>query len=475
MAKSRSIGGIYASLSLRDKGFRDGIQRAKSSIKEISGMGGGVGGLAAGLGAVTAAFGAMNLAMRGVLESYAEYDSLARGLKLLDGTAAATEERLSKLRDMAKAPGLGFEEVIQGDIRLRSAGLSADMSAKAIKGFGNALASVGGSKDDLKGVFLALGQISAKGKVSAEEINQLAERIPQIRKIMQDAFGTADTEAIQKMGIDSKMFIGQIINELDKLPKAMGGVQNDLDNYADAWKSVKTQASEFGLLIAGPWIKDISLSFTQARKDLEWLKSALGMKTPGLTGKSGKTENERYSDQAMADTLKAANEARIAENKVHNQNVMFWEEKEQERTAFLKAESEKRLAIEEETNKSKLKAIASYNEESGILTAKLSGDNERLKALEREKAIREKIAELTQSGFSEKEARKPAEAMVDAYIKLEGKDSPRMSPRDVNAYQARGLSLDGNNAGRAVETTNTLLGKIKDILSDAKKTGGLKF
>ena len=165
MAKARSIGAIFAELSLDDRKFRDGAKRAKLTLKEIrdgergglvnrdrrgtsggadfAGMASGAGALAAGVGAVTVAFAGMNAAMRGTLEAYAAYDSMVRGLKLLDGTAEATSARLEELRQIAKAPGLGFEEVVKGDMRLRSTGLSAEESAKAIKGFGNALAAVG--------------------------------------------------------------------------------------------------------------------------------------------------------------------------------------------------------------------------------------------------------------------------------------------------------------------------------------------
>jgi tape measure domain-containing protein len=494
-SKQRSIGGIYASLTLRDKGFQEGIKRARLSLKEIQdgergglvnkdrGAGGtdwkgltaSVSAFTVGVGAAAAAVGVMNAAMVGVAETYAAYDSLNRGLKLLDGTAAATAARMEKLREIAKMPGIGFEQAIAGDIRLRSTGLSAEESEKAIRGFGNALASVGGSSASLEGVFLALGQISAKGKVSAEEINQLAERVPQIRKIMQDAFGTADTEAIQKMGIDAKQFITGVIDELEKLPRATGGAQNDLDNYTDAWKATKTQASEFGMLIAGPWIQSLSRTFSQARKDLLFFKNLFGMKTPGLDGADGMTENQRMAEQAKEQRLAIEEAAAAAENKVHNDNLQFWQDKQTERTEFLRSEAEKRAAIEEEKSKSRASAMASYNEESAILSATLSGDTVKLKALEREKAIREKIADLMQAGFTAAEAQKPAEAMVDARIKADTiQSAPSPGYRDVNAYQSRGLSLGGSISTPKKDELKTLQ-SIDKTLKDARKNGTLTW
>jgi tape measure domain-containing protein len=114
--------------------------------------------------------------------------------------------------------------------------MSADQARAALLGFGNALATVGKGKTDLDGVIVALSQIASKSKVSAEEINQIAERVPQIRQIMKGAFGTADTEALQKMGVAPSEFISKIVTELGKLPKVAGGSKNAFENMSDSLK-----------------------------------------------------------------------------------------------------------------------------------------------------------------------------------------------------------------------------------------------
>lgn len=179
----------------------------------------------------------------GAVKAAADMDSLRRGLDTITGSAAVTEARMKELREVAKLPGLGFEEAVRGDIRLRAVGLSAEMSKEAIENFGNALASVGGSKAELDGVILALTQIQAKGKVSAEEINQLQERVPQIRAVMQKAFGSADTEVLQKMGISSEEFIFKITKEFGKIPKVVGGIKNDFETLSD---TIKIKMAEAG-------------------------------------------------------------------------------------------------------------------------------------------------------------------------------------------------------------------------------------
>ena len=162
------------------------------------------------------------------------YDSQVRGLAAYSRNAQELQAQLARLQEIAKLPGLGLTEVRAGVLQLEAAGLSAQTSERALMAFGNALALVGKGKSELDGVILALGQIASKGQISAEEINQIAERVPQIRQVLVSAFGTASTEAIQKMGITADEAIKRIIAGLERLPKATGGALNTFENLSDA-------------------------------------------------------------------------------------------------------------------------------------------------------------------------------------------------------------------------------------------------
>lgn len=164
-------------------------------------------------------------------------DSLTRSLASTATGADDLRQQLARLKEVAKLPGLGFEEAIQGSVKLQAAGLSANLAERSLKSFGNALALSGGGKDQLDGVITALGQISSKGSISAEEINQIAERVPQIRQLLSQAFGTSDTQKIQAMGLASADAIERIVAAAETLPKATGGFQNALENFQDGLKT----------------------------------------------------------------------------------------------------------------------------------------------------------------------------------------------------------------------------------------------
>lgn len=215
--------------------------------KALSGIGSGL-GAGLGLGVFNTASSVISGTASSLYEATLTADSLQGGMESLTGSVEAANQRLDELRQLAKDPGLGFEQVTQGDISLRSVGLSAQLSTRAMREFGNALTVVGKGKADLDGVLLAITQIVSKGAVSAEEINQIAERVPQIRKVMQEAFGTADTEAIQKMGIPVERFIELVVSGFERtVPRAVVRMQGRIDNFSDA---ATARLADVGLGIA---------------------------------------------------------------------------------------------------------------------------------------------------------------------------------------------------------------------------------
>jgi tape measure domain-containing protein len=176
---------------------------------------------------IGASLGALGVA---ALNSTVKMERLEAGLTTMMGSSTMAAAELEKLRKVAEMPGLEFMQAVQGSTKLQAVGLSADEARAAMESFGNAMALAGGSSADLDGVTLALTQIVSKGKVSAEEINQLAERVPQIRAIMLKAFGSADTEVLQKMGISSEEFVAKATAELAKLPKATTTLGDHFEN-----------------------------------------------------------------------------------------------------------------------------------------------------------------------------------------------------------------------------------------------------
>jgi tape measure domain-containing protein len=167
------------------------------------------------------------------LDADVKMDSLRRGLISVSGSAEIADAELKRLEESAKLPGLASRRRLRDRYAFRRRASQPTPRAVRWKGSAPRLPRWGRAKPTLTGVTLALSQIASKGKVSAEEINQLAERVPQIRVIMQEAFGTADTEVLQKAKIGSQQFIEEITERAHAHAKVMAGIRDDLDNTAD--------------------------------------------------------------------------------------------------------------------------------------------------------------------------------------------------------------------------------------------------
>lgn len=210
-----------------------GVDKAKGQLHQLGTSIKNVASSAAvagtGLAALAVTAGAVGMAVKTAID----YDSQVRGLAGYAKNADELRAQLARLKEIAKLPGLGLPEVRQGVLNMEAAGFTAAQAEQSLMAFGNALALVGRGKSDLDGVVRALGQIASKGTVSAEEINQIAERVPQIRKALKGAFGTANTEEIQKMGLNGKQAVMMIVKEMEKLPRMTSGALTSWENLTD--------------------------------------------------------------------------------------------------------------------------------------------------------------------------------------------------------------------------------------------------
>ena len=184
-------GGIFGG----PEGFLGGVGGAVlgTALPGIGTAGGAFAGAAAGaqvgmfrqqLGGTAdyaASIGKLQIALRGVVGSQAAYDAAIRA------AAAAT-------RDL----NIPQEEATRGLTRLSAAvigagGTVAD-SSFAFRAMSEAIKATGGNAEQVDGALLALTQVFSKGKVSAEELNQIAERLPGTFTLFAQAAGKTGPE-----------------------------------------------------------------------------------------------------------------------------------------------------------------------------------------------------------------------------------------------------------------------------------------
>lgn len=173
-------------------------------------------------------------------KTYADINALQLGLENITGSSQGAKARFEELKEVAKLPGLGLEEAVQGDVRLQAVGFSAKTSKDALLQFGNALALTGGGKFELNSVITQLSQMGSKSKVLAEDLKPILSASPAVAKAIRGMFGTVDSEAISgqltKTGKGPGEFIKDLITNLSLLERVKGGPKNAIENFGDAVK-----------------------------------------------------------------------------------------------------------------------------------------------------------------------------------------------------------------------------------------------
>lgn len=227
------IGGLLDS-SL-DRATRSALGRVKALGTELSSIGTS---FSLGITAPIVAFGAS------AINAGKEIESLKLALKTLEGSTAGAERRFRDLQEVAKLPGLGVREAVQADLALRAYGLTAERAKEATLAFGNALAAAGRGKADLAETVRQFGQLSAAGKLTAENLKPIIERVPQVAQILRQQFGVATAEALRDLGVTSQQVIDAIIGGLQKLPPVTSGLKNSIENFSDTWEQNLAKAGK---------------------------------------------------------------------------------------------------------------------------------------------------------------------------------------------------------------------------------------
>jgi len=218
------------------KELQKGIREAEKELRRASSS---LGGAAKDLSTY------ITLPLLGVgvaaIKSAGEMEALSKAMAAtFQGAGRSVGEanaELQALKKAAEAPGLDFPQAVQASLRLQGVGYSAEKSRGIIVQLANAIATTGGTAENLSGVTRQFAQIISKGKVLTEDLNIIKENMPGLAKVMQDTFGTTTAEGIRALGVDGKEFVDKITVALEKLPRVSGGISNSIVNAGTAVKT----------------------------------------------------------------------------------------------------------------------------------------------------------------------------------------------------------------------------------------------
>lgn len=285
-----ALSDLNVRLDLDTRSFNKAIRGAERSLAQMSTNLQGIGNSLSL--AFTVPLAAIGL---GAVRAAGNFEQLQRGMEAtMTGAGysiAQAAQELEKLREVAKAPGIDFEQAVKGSLRLQSVGLSADQARKTLAEFANGVAAAGGTAQNLDSVTTQLSQIIGKGKVLTQDLKIIKENMPSVSQSMVKAFGTADAEGIQALNISADEFVKTITEELAKAPRVVGGLANSMVN---AQVSIQQAAAKLGdtlnktfnitgnLDAFGAWVVDMADKFGALDEGTQKLIIGVGLFTAAL-------------------------------------------------------------------------------------------------------------------------------------------------------------------------------------------------
>lgn len=264
-----TVSSLNVRLGLLSKEFERDLAGFERRMQSVAAKMGSVGET------LTLAVSAPLAALGGIaLKTAAEFESLTLAMttsfeNVGIGSQAAAEE-IQKLREIALAPGLDFEQAVKGSVRLQGVGVSAEKARLILKELGNQIAATGGSADQLDSVTKQFTQIIGKGRILQEDLSIILENMPGLAKVLRDEFGTTSAEAIRALGVSAEDFIDRITNRMATMPRVAGGLANAFTNatvairqsFATVGEAINKAFNVTGLLNRfSEWIVGLADSF----------------------------------------------------------------------------------------------------------------------------------------------------------------------------------------------------------------------
>ncbi|HJQ33349.1 MAG TPA: tape measure protein [Pyrinomonadaceae bacterium] len=153
---------------------------------------------------------AVETGARAWLDYSAHMQQVRIGFETLLGSGKAANDMLRDLRQLAVKSPFQFEELSDGARRLLAMGTAASQVNELMTSIGNSVAAIGGRAAEFGRVVYAIGDIQAKGKLTGEEVRQLANNAVPVMKILGEATGKTSAELrkmIEEGKISSDFFI----------------------------------------------------------------------------------------------------------------------------------------------------------------------------------------------------------------------------------------------------------------------------
>lgn len=219
-----SLTGRYVAAAKGAGGATADLGKSQQATKASTVALGSAIGIVASMAGITLVQGLSSAASAG-LKAASDLQQAQVAFTTLLGSAKEADTFLNDMREFAAATPFELPGLLSASRSLLAMGFAADDVMPTLTAIGDAAAGLGLGSEGIDRITRALGQMQAKGKVSAEELLQMSEAgVPALR-ILADQFGVS-TGQMQDM-----ISAGQVLSD-QAIPALVDGLTNGTKSVA---------------------------------------------------------------------------------------------------------------------------------------------------------------------------------------------------------------------------------------------------
>lgn len=279
-----NVGELYATCDLDTREFDTGYQRVRRQMGDFGDSAGTAGGRFSAMNnIIQGVFQGIGQAIMGAIGKVVEFGKQAviTGIQYnammeqseiawttILGSAEKAVETMQTLQQLGAETPFEFEELDSTAKLLNMAGFDGEELFKTLVNVGDAVSAIGGNGEVLEGIGTAIFQMATKGKVSAEEMNQLAERGIPAWGILADKMGVSTGE-LMDMVSSGKMLADDVIPLLvEGLGEKFGGSMEKQSQTFNGLMSTMRDNFKMMMAEATKGLTDLIKSYLPAVIDL---------------------------------------------------------------------------------------------------------------------------------------------------------------------------------------------------------------
>ena len=238
------------------KAFADQQSALKREIAAMTGettsLGASWQGIAAKFYLASSAIRPLAAGMMSLVDAAKQYDSIRSRLNAAEGSSILGGQDFKEIQEMAKRPGLGFEQAASAMATLRGMKVTAAEAKQLILGVAQANASAAGTAEQFGNVMYQIQQSVSLGRLMAEDLRPIMQQIPTLGAAIQEHFGASQAEELNKRlkesGKSVRDFWMEVAQLGQNLPATGDTIANNLDNMGDAWVRLKNAFTDSGAI-----------------------------------------------------------------------------------------------------------------------------------------------------------------------------------------------------------------------------------